>query len=64
MKLVIAAMAGIGVGRGVSGFSGTLIGLDCREYEAKRHVGRVQNGAILSSVTAVLPVRSTEPSKS
>ena len=46
----MAALAGVGVGGAVGGFTGALIGLGIPEYEAKRYEGRVQKGGILLSV--------------
>ncbi len=46
----MAALAGVGVGGAVGGFTGALIGLGIPEYEAKRYEGRVKNGGILLSV--------------
>jgi hypothetical protein len=46
----MAALAGVGVGGAVGGFTGALIGLGIPEYEAKRYEGRLQKGAILLSV--------------
>jgi hypothetical protein len=45
-----AALAGIGVGGTVGGFTGALIGMGIPEFEAKRYEGRVQKGGILLSV--------------
>src|SRR5580693_1610914 len=39
---IMAALAGVGVGGAVGGFTGALIGLGIPEYEAKRYEGRVQ----------------------
>jgi hypothetical protein len=47
---IMAALAGVGVGGAVGGFTGALIGLGIPEYEAKRYEGRLQKGAILLSV--------------
>ena len=47
---IMAALAGVGVGGAVGGFTGALIGLGMPEYEAKRYEGRLQKGAILLSV--------------
>jgi hypothetical protein len=46
----MAALAGIGVGGAVGGFTGALIGMGIPEYEAKRYEGRLQKGGILLSV--------------
>jgi hypothetical protein len=46
----MAALAGIGVGGTVGGFTGALIGLGIPEYEAKRYEGLVKKGGILLSV--------------
>jgi hypothetical protein len=46
----MAALAGVGVGGAVGGFTGALIGVGIPEYEAKRYEGRVQKGGILLSV--------------
>jgi hypothetical protein len=34
----------------LGGLTGALIGLDIREYEAKRHDGRIKSGGLLLSV--------------
>ena len=47
---IMAALAGIGVGGTVGGFTGALIGFGIPEFEAKRYEGRVQKGGILLSV--------------
>jgi hypothetical protein len=47
---IMAALAGIGVGGAVDGFTGALLGLGIPEYEAKRYEGHVKNGGILLSV--------------
>lgn len=47
---IMAALAGLGVGGTVGGFTGALIGLGIPEYEAKRYEGRVKDGGILLSV--------------
>src|ERR1700723_1362001 len=47
---IMAALAGVGVGGAVGGFTGALIRLGIPEYEAKRYEGRVQKGGILLSV--------------
>ena len=46
----MAALAGIGVGGAVGGFTGALIGMGIPEYEAKRYEGRLLKGGILLSV--------------
>ena len=46
----MAALAGIGVGGAVGGFTGALIGMGIPEFEAKRYEGRLQKGGILLSV--------------
>jgi hypothetical protein len=46
----VAALAGIGAGGAVGGFTGALIGMGIPEYEAKRYEGRIQSGGILLSV--------------
>jgi hypothetical protein len=46
----MAALAGIGVGGAVGGFTGALIGMGIPEYEAKRYEGRLKKGGILLSV--------------
>ncbi len=46
----MAALAGLGVGGAVGGFTGALIGLGIPEFEAKRYEGRVAKGGILLSV--------------
>src|ERR1700723_1714179 len=48
--LIMAGLAGIGVGGAVGGVTGALIGLGIPEYEAKRYEGRLQKGGILLSV--------------
>jgi hypothetical protein len=47
---IMAALAGMGVGGTVGGFTGALIGLGIPEYEAKRYEGHVKKGGILLSV--------------
>jgi hypothetical protein len=47
---IMAALAGMGVGGAVGGFTGALIGLGIPEYEAKRYEGRLKKGGILFSV--------------
>jgi hypothetical protein len=47
---IMAALAGVGVGGAVGGFTGAMIGLGIPEYEAKRYEGRLKKGAILLSV--------------
>jgi hypothetical protein len=47
---IMAALAGMGVGGTVGGFTGALVGLGIPEYEAKRYEGRLQKGGILLSV--------------
>ncbi|MGA9482070.1 MAG: hypothetical protein WBV48_09100, partial [Candidatus Acidiferrales bacterium] len=47
---IMAALAGLGVGGAVGGFTGALIGMGIPEYEAKRYEGRLQKGGILLSV--------------
>jgi tetrahydromethanopterin S-methyltransferase subunit C len=47
---IMAALAGLGVGGVVGGFTGALIGMGIPEYEAKRYEGRLQKGGILLSV--------------
>ena len=49
---IMAALAGIGVGGAVGGFTGALIGMGIPEYQAKRYEGLVKNGSILLSVHA------------
>ena len=46
----MAALAGVGVGGAVGGFTGAIVGLGIPEYEAKRYEGRLQKGGILISV--------------
>jgi hypothetical protein len=46
----LSALAGIGAGGAVFGFTGALIGLGIPEYEAKRYEGRIKTGGILISV--------------
>jgi hypothetical protein len=46
----MAALAGLGVGGAVGGFTGALIGMGIPEFEAKRYEGRVAKGGILLSV--------------
>ncbi|MGB9244201.1 MAG: hypothetical protein WCC03_12675 [Candidatus Acidiferrales bacterium] len=45
---VMAALAAVGVGGAVGGFTGALIGLGIPEYEAKRYEGRLQEAILLS----------------
>src|ERR1700691_626212 len=47
---IMAALAGLGVGGRVGGFTCGLIGMGIPEYEAKRYEGRIQKGGILLSV--------------
>jgi hypothetical protein len=47
---IVSALAGLGVGGAVGGFTGALIGMGIPEYEAKRYEGRLQKGGILLSV--------------
>jgi hypothetical protein len=47
---IMAALAGVGAGGALGGFTGALVGLGIPEYEAKRYEGRVRNGGILLSV--------------
>jgi ActD protein len=47
---IVSALAGIGAGGAVFGFTGALIGLGIPEYEAKRYEGRIKSGGILMSV--------------
>ena len=47
---IMAALAGMGAGGAVGGFTGALVGLGIPEYEAKRYEGRLQKGGILLSV--------------
>ncbi len=47
---IVAALAGIGAGGAVGGFTGALIGAGIPEYEAKRYEGRIAKGGILLSV--------------
>jgi hypothetical protein len=46
----MAALAGVGVGGAVGGFTGALIGMGIPEFEAKRYEGRLKKGGILLSV--------------
>ncbi len=46
----MAALAGLGVGGAVGGFTGALVGMGIPEYEAKRYEGRIKEGGILLSV--------------
>jgi hypothetical protein len=46
---IMAALAGLGVGGAVGGFTGALVGMGIPEYEAKRYEGRVKEGGILLS---------------
>ena len=46
----MGALAGLGVGGAVGGFTGALIGMGIPEYEAKRYEGRLKKGGILFSV--------------
>jgi hypothetical protein len=47
---IMAALAGVGAGGAVGGFTGALVGLGIPEYEAKLYDGHVRNGGILLSV--------------
>lgn len=47
---IMAALAGVGAGGAIGGFTGALIGMGIPEYEAKRYEGRVKEGGILLSV--------------
>src|SRR5579863_9443475 len=47
---IVAALAGMGVGGAVGGFTGALIGMGIAEFEAKRYEGRLKKGGILISV--------------
>jgi hypothetical protein len=47
---IMGALAGMGVGGAVGGFTGALIGMGIPEYEAKRYEGRLKKGGILFSV--------------
>jgi hypothetical protein len=47
---IVAALAGVGVGGTLGGFTGALVGMGIPEYEAKRYEGRIQKGGILVSV--------------
>lgn len=47
---IVVALAGLGVGGSLGGFSGALIGAGLPEYEARRYVGRLKKGHILLSV--------------
>ena len=47
---IVAALAGLGAGGVVGGFTGALIGMGIPEYEAKRYVGRITSGRVLLSV--------------
>ena len=47
---IVAALAGIGAGGVVGGFTGALVGFGIPEYEAKRYEGMVSKGGILLSV--------------
>jgi hypothetical protein len=47
---IMAALAGLGAGTVVGGFTGALIGAGIPEYEAKRYEGRIRSGGILLSV--------------
>src|SRR5487761_1277247 len=44
---IMAALAGIGGGGAVGGFTGALIGMGIPEYEAKKYEGRLKKGGIL-----------------
>jgi len=47
---IVSALAGVGVGGAIGGFTGALIGMGLPEYEAKRYDGRIRGGGILLSV--------------
>ena len=47
---LVAALAGVGVGGAVGGFTGAAIGLGIPEYEAKMYEGRLAKGGILVAV--------------
>lgn len=47
---ILGGLAGAGVGGAAGGLAGALVGLGIPEYEAKRYVGRVQDGGTLLSV--------------
>ena len=61
---IMAALAGVGVGGAVGGFTGALIGMGIPEYEAKRYEGRLQKGGFFFPCTAIPPTKSSEPRKS
>jgi hypothetical protein len=46
----MAALAGIGAGGAVGGFTGALVGMGMPEYEARRYEGRIREGGILMSI--------------
>ena len=50
---IMAALAGAGVGAALGGLTGALIGLGIPEYEAQRYEGRINEGGVLLSVSAV-----------
>jgi hypothetical protein len=47
---LVAALAGVGVGGAVGGFTGAIIGLGIPEYEARLYEGRLAKGGILVAV--------------
>ena len=47
---MLAALAGIGVGGALGGFTGVLIGAGIPEDEAKKYEGRLMKGGILVAV--------------
>ena len=47
---IMAALACLGAGGALGGFTGALVGMGIPEYEAKRYQGRVRDGGILLSV--------------
>ena len=49
----MGALAGLGSGSVVGGLIGALVGMGIPEYEAKRYEGRIKDGGLLVSVTAI-----------
>lgn len=53
------AVAGLGVGDALGGFTGALIGMGIPELEAKRYEGRLENGGVLVRSAVVLQMKSS-----
>jgi hypothetical protein len=52
---LLAALAGIGIGGALGGFTGSLVGLGIPEYEAKKYEGQLLKGGILVAVRCETP---------